>query len=227
MLDRASTRRLARIAAACCGLAILASTVPASAQDGDDAPFELRLFRGLFGGGKPAIDYRERSPLVIPPATELPAPDGKAAAAAGGAPNWPNDPDVARRKQQASSGPTLSATEAFERDERPLSPSEMRRGRVRQGARSSEPVRTPSDGDMLRPLTPQQLGETKSVLGVFSSGSDKPVAFAGEPDRSRMIDPPTGYRTPAPTQPYAPPKDSGSWFKPFSWFDRQTTAAER
>jgi hypothetical protein len=226
MLNKASTKRLAHAVAACGCLAVLALTTPALAQDDEDAPFEMRLFRGIFGGGsKPAIDYRERSPLVIPPSTELPAPDGTTASA--GTPNWPNDPDVARRRQAKNSSP-LSASDEFERDQRPIAPGEMRRGRVRQSARSTEPVRTPSDGEMIRPLTPQQLGETKSVLGFFrGSGSDKPEAFAGEPDRARMIDPPAGYRTPAPTQPYAPPKESGSWFKPSNWFDRQSEAAER
>jgi hypothetical protein len=218
MLDRASTRRLGRALAACCGLAMLAlAPQPASAQD-DDAPFEHRFIRGLLGGNKPAIDYRERSPLVIPPSTELPTPERGTAAT--GVQNWPNDPDAARRRQASADG-NAPVTDLFREAGTPLSPNELRRG-TRRGARSNEPVRTPSDGEMLRPLTPAQLGETKSLFGLFGSSNDKPVAFAVEPERSRMIDPPAGYLTPAPTQPYAPPKDSGSWFKPFNWFDRGT-----
>ena len=42
------------------------------------------------------IDYRERSPLVVPPQLDLPPP--AAAAAEVNAPNWPKDPDEKRRK---------------------------------------------------------------------------------------------------------------------------------
>ena len=43
-----------------------------------------------------SIDYRERSPLVVPPKLDLPPP--ASAAAEVNAPNWPKDPDEARRK---------------------------------------------------------------------------------------------------------------------------------
>ena len=59
-------RRIAvALTAVCCVMA--ASTGAALAQDDDDVPFEQQLLNKLLGRDKPAIDYRERSPLVIPP----------------------------------------------------------------------------------------------------------------------------------------------------------------
>ena len=45
---------------------------------------------------KKGIEYRERSPLVVPPKLDLPPP---ASADAKDAPNWPKDPDEKRRKE--------------------------------------------------------------------------------------------------------------------------------
>jgi hypothetical protein len=215
MLNKSSAGRVGRTAAVCWGLAVLAlATQPAWAED--DLTFEQGIIQSLLGRGGPSIDYRERSPLVIPPSTELPPPDSRGVAAA--TPNWPHDPDAARRRNASNEGPV---TDPFERADRPLSPGELRRGTTR-GARSNAPVRTLSDSELGRTLTPSELGGKTLLGGLFSgsSSSDKPVAFAGEPTRSKLIDPPAGYRTPAPTQPYAPPKSEGVWYKPSSWFDR-------
>lgn len=219
----------ARAAAACGGVAVLMALTapPALAQD-DDLTFEQRLIHNLLGGAsKPPIDYRERSPLVIPPSSELPPPEGAAAAVAG-VPAWPNDPDIRRRKH-ASAAANSPAIDLYERGSRPLSVDELRRGTVRGGPRSGEPVQTPGDAELGRPMTPAQLGDKKSLFsGLFGGAeAEQPVALAGEPKRSRLIDPPTGYRMPAPTQPYAPPKEDRAWYKPFSWFDRGTEAENR
>jgi hypothetical protein len=200
----------------------LAAGHPAYAQDDDDeAPFEQRLLRGLLGGNSgPAIDYRERSPLVIPPARELPPPD--TAANAERSPAWPNDPDAKRAKQAAakSRGPEI---DAYRESGRNLRPDELRTGAVRGAGRSSEPARTLSDNEMSRPLRPSEMGDNKSVFGLFGkvTENEPTQTFAGEPTRTRLTEPPTGYRTPSAAQPYTPPKDSGtSWFKLPDVFDR-------
>jgi hypothetical protein len=212
MLDKSSARLLVH-AAGCAALVLAFAASPARAGD-DDLSFEQKIIDGLLGRSESSIDYRERSPLVIPPSNELPVPDSRTAAAA--TPNWPHDPDAERLKSGSNNGPVI---DLFERADRPLSPGELRRGTARR-ARSNEPVRTLSDSEMSRTLLPSELGGKTLLGGLFSgSSSDKPEQFAGEPTRSSLIDPPTGYRTPAPTQPYAPPKESGVWYKPFSWFD--------
>jgi hypothetical protein len=217
MLNRSSAERLGCAAALCCAIAVLTlAAQPARAED-DDLSFEQKIINSLLGRNDSSIDYRERSPLVIPPSTDLPAPEKGVVAAD---PAWPNDPDVARHRSASASGrgPVI---DEFERAARPLTPGELRRGAVRRGPRSSEPAHTPSDGEMGRAMTPAELGDSKSLLGgLFSSSSDKPVEFAGEPSRGSLIEPPSGYRTPAPSQPYGPPPDDkSSWYKPFTWYD--------
>ena len=105
--------------AAACALAV-GVTAPAQAQD--DATegnsiwnLEQRVWGGIVRGlglrdpNTPVIDYRERSPLVVPPTRDLPPPQAKAAPKN---PAWPNDPDIsrARKAAEAKSGRTPAAT---------------------------------------------------------------------------------------------------------------------
>jgi len=76
---------------------------PARAGDGDsDKSISERIMDGFYGTirgttmDNRGIDYRERSPLVVPPKLDLPPPaaaveDVKVA-------NWPKDPDERQRK---------------------------------------------------------------------------------------------------------------------------------
>src|SRR5262245_17961029 len=99
-----SLRGLLRAAA--CGLigaALLGgASLPALAQEDDDPGFDKKIRDGLMGalGIKPGpdIDYRERSPLVLPPRIDLPQPQTNATT---GAPNWPVDADQKRRREES------------------------------------------------------------------------------------------------------------------------------
>src|SRR5437868_13766387 len=94
------------------GLIILAAFAPMSAraQDDDDKNsiwnLDKRIFEGfakglgLQKGGDPSIEYRERSPLVVPPTRKLPPPE---TAAQRRAAEWQVDPDIKRRDDAASS----------------------------------------------------------------------------------------------------------------------------
>ena len=85
-------------------LAVLLPTMAAhAAEDDDDEAFDNKIFRNVLEGlglrsRDNNINYRERSPLVVPPnLTALPSPE----AAAGNAPaNWPVDQDVKRKKEE-------------------------------------------------------------------------------------------------------------------------------
>src|SRR6478736_10437179 len=87
---------LRRALLGCICAMVLALPVAASAQqaqDDDDDTFEQKIIKNILGGmgvytGQPGIDYRERSPLVIPPSRDLPPPESAAAAAARNA-AWP------------------------------------------------------------------------------------------------------------------------------------------
>ncbi len=52
---------------------------PRPRQAEDEDTFEQKIIKNILGGlgvdvGRPGIDYRERSPLVIPPTLDLPPP---------------------------------------------------------------------------------------------------------------------------------------------------------
>jgi hypothetical protein len=218
LLNRMSKRRLIGAAGAG-GIALLtlAAAPAALAEDDDEETFEQSIIRNLLGGGsKPGIDYRERSPLVIPPSLDLPPPEGVAAAE--GTPSWPRDPDQ-RKRASTRSGPAGDAERSAARH---LRPDEMRRGTV-SANRDTKPYLTQSDNDQGRALRPAEYGETRQLFNFFATQKAEAETFKGEPPRSRMTEPPTGYRTPVASQPYQAPKDApGSWFKAFNIFDRGT-----
>src|SRR6202165_69904 len=93
--------RLAAIARGI-GLVMTAGAVRAQDDDEDDKTFEEKIIEGIMTGiggtnmDNRGIEYRERSPLVVPPKIDLPPP--AAASNEVKAPNWPKDPDEARRK---------------------------------------------------------------------------------------------------------------------------------
>src|SRR5438034_44206 len=111
MPGKSTLRRLrSALLAAACGLIISGvGGVPAIAQtldNDDDGPtFEQKIIMGILGGigvdvgNKPGIDYRERSPLVVPPSRNLPAPQNAAAVEQN--PAWPRDPDQRRRRKES------------------------------------------------------------------------------------------------------------------------------
>ena len=94
----------ARLSAVLLGVGLVLSAGPVRAQDDEDEDnrtFEQKLMDNLMSGigakriEDSGIDYRERSPLVVPSKIALPPPEtGKPKLA----PNWPKDPDEAERK---------------------------------------------------------------------------------------------------------------------------------
>ena len=75
-------------------------------EDDDDKTFEEKIIEGIMRGiggtnmENRGIEYRERSPLVVPPKIDLPPP--QEATVQKTAPNWPKDPDEQRRKAAIS-----------------------------------------------------------------------------------------------------------------------------
>ena len=95
--------RALRLAAMVFGVGLVMSASAARAEDDeDDSTFEEKIIKQIMTGiggtnmENTGIEYRERSPLVIPPRSDLPPP--AAAAVEAPAPNWPKDPDVQKRK---------------------------------------------------------------------------------------------------------------------------------
>ena len=191
--------------------ALLAGAVtmaaPARAADDDEA-LDTRLIRGLLGGlgltnDKDSIDYRERSPLVIPPGRALPAPERSSAI---GNPNWPIDPEI-RQQNAAKAAERESnkvAADVVEEESRPLPPNVLNRGARRESARNRAVGSNDISG---RRLTPSELGSAGGLLDYFRSKEDIAV-FVGEPPRESLTAPPSGYQTPSPNQPYGVGKDA-------------------
>src|SRR6059058_2410928 len=95
--------RALRLAVISLGIGLVVGAGAARAEDDEDEKtFEEKIIEGIMTGiggtnmDNRGIEYRERSPLVVPPKLDLPPP----AATAGEvkAPNWPKDPDEQRRK---------------------------------------------------------------------------------------------------------------------------------
>src|SRR6516225_7509580 len=98
--------RAARLSAVVLGVGLLVASGAARAQeaDDDDKTFEEKIIEGIMKGiggtnmDNTGIDYRERSPLVVPPKLDLPQPAASSTDVK--APNWPKDPDEDRRRNQ-------------------------------------------------------------------------------------------------------------------------------
>jgi hypothetical protein len=206
------------VMAAAVGIAIVAggAETGALAQDdpNDNMP-DTKFFRGLLKGlglrkDGDVIDYRERSPLVLPPARDLPPPELEGQSRRTAA--WPNDPDVRREKQRKEQEKKF--VREPEDGARPALPSEY--SRPNAPTRRDGGVSGKSAEEAAAPSTSKELG-SKSIFTRWLSRSEEYSTFSGEPRRGSLTEPPTGYRTPSPHQPYGVGKER---WKPPSTEDR-------
>lgn len=195
-------RRLFRV---CCAavltLSLMTLSVSAVRAGDDDDESALTKFMKALGLQKPGeegISYTERSPLVVPPSRDLPRPID--AAAAPPVPDWPKDPDVKRRKEAKAKKKTQELWD-FTEDARPLRPDELERGR-RPSRDDGKPAGPHGDSDVGAVLSQDQLGNRKSIFSFDWLRKEEYSTFTGEPARADLTDPPAGYRTPSPDQPY-------------------------
>jgi hypothetical protein len=164
---------------------------------------------GLRDPNAPAIDYRERSPLVVPPSRELPPPQARATPRD---PAWPTDPDAARARKQADSKRKLGAgnvdgSRSIDQQSQPLTPDQLNRpgAAVPSSAnRSNAPV--PGSDSEGRPVAPSELGYFGGLFSGrawgFGAYQNEVGTFTNEPPRTQLTEPPPGYQTPSPAQPY-------------------------
>ncbi len=192
------------------GLAVLAgfSAAPARAQDDDNSTtfwnFDKKIIDGMMhglglkNGTENSIDYKERSPLVVPPTRDLPPPQSSANAAAQ-TPNWPVDPDVKRRQASRTKKTTLSDDARNE--------DFLNAGNAAKAARTTGGSAQASQGakdNIESAMKPSQLGTKGNIFGSLlkSNNDDEVGTFTGEPPRTSLVEPPVGYQTPSPAQPY-------------------------
>src|SRR5438876_3828804 len=148
MQQTSSLSRALRFAAIALGIGLVMAAGPVRAaddEDEDDKTFEEKIIEGIMRGiggtnmENRGIDYRERSPLVVPPKIDLPPPGSVAAEAK--APNWPKDPDEQRRKaavaarKKDNKDPVAAA--------RLLTPAELAQGKTAATPRTNNDPVTP------------------------------------------------------------------------------------
>jgi hypothetical protein len=201
---RLPTRAL-KLSAAALGVGLLLASAAARAEDpeDDDKTFEEKIIEGVMKGiggtnmDNTGIDYRERSPLVVPPKLDLPPP--AAAAADVKAPNWPKDPDEARRKA------AIAARKKANKDpmeaSRILSPSELNAAKTQAGSsggRSGSDSAVPGgDPGQRAILSPSELGFEGRFTNLFGGNKAEVKDFKTEPPRESLTQPPPGYQTPS------------------------------
>jgi hypothetical protein len=210
---RGTTRRALRLAVTAMGIGLVMMAGAARAQDDedDDKTFEEKIIEGIMAGiggtnmENRGIDYRERSPLVVPPKLNLPPPQAEKAEI--NQPNWPKDPDAQRRKAAIAARKNSKPTPA--EAARPMTPDELNAGRTTASTRSSSTPDQPGNSNGNPMLSPSQLGYNGGLMGMFGGNKAESAPFTGEPTRESLTQPPTGYQTPSPNFAYGTgPKES-------------------
>jgi hypothetical protein len=188
------------------------------AQDDDEDTLEQKIIKNILGGmgvdvGRPGIEYRERSPLVLPPTRDLPPPE---ASLVDRNPSWPKE--QVRKKTATAPRVHVRAGAEDPGTSAAMTPDELRRGaKPTKSSRITDRSQTGSvdDPNIGRPLRPNELGNEKNILSWGNLWGYKPeqVPFPGEPDRSALTQPPPGYQTPSPNAPYGVGADAPAGWK--------------
>jgi hypothetical protein len=157
-----------------------------AADDGSTSFYDKFLQTiGVSRGSGTDIGYSERSPLVVPPTRDLPPPQPAVAPAT---PNWPKDPDLARREAAKAKDKVVPHPDSVVESYRVLRPDELN---------------TPGFGKPSSAPGTQEASNPKpkrNLLDWFKK--EEYATFTGEPARANLTDPPAGYLTPSPDQPY-------------------------
>lgn len=172
------------------GGAAFIAAMAGPAQAFDDRPSTLEPLWNILGASgdeKEAIDFRERPKLVVPKQMDLPPPQSSAGRRAA---NWPQDPDVKRRKAGELNA---RAPRQIEMNANPIIRNrELLEGRTTEARSQADICETYNQGapDCSAPTPAEKLKR------IFASGEDKDVLTPGrEPDRTYLTEPPRGYRS--------------------------------
>ncbi len=185
-----------------------------AADDDNEGWYDQRILRGflrglgLVNGREGSIEYKERPPLVVPPNRELPPPDTTGSVARRD-PTWPSDPDDAKRRAAKKARAERKSLGDAETWGDGVMPNDLKVGKTsappnERGVKPGETVDTSTQ------LRPDELGYRggfwSDFMGLGSTFSkEKPpegARFLREPGRASLTEPPNGYRTPSPDQPY-------------------------
>jgi hypothetical protein len=197
--------RLARpaLVLACLALAGCASSTSGFEDEGgEDKTVEQGLIKnlmtsmGAIEARERPIEYKPRSPLVVPPKRDLPPPQDPGALTAGNFPKNPEDVDEARLrgagKDRGAGG-------------RIMTPDEIAEYKMKMPA---APRRVEADSS--RRLTPEEMRGQGKI-------TEEALALAANPGpRRSLTEPPIAYKTPSSKAPMEAPEEKSSW-KPSWW----------
>jgi hypothetical protein len=226
--------RAVRLAVVPLSIALVMTTGTARAgDDQDDRSITEKIvdgFKSTIRGtnmDNRGIDYRERSPLVVPPKLDLPPPaastdDVKIA-------NWPKDPDERQRKAviaaKKKNAPPVARVQPSEVAAAGAAPAGSPRpiniapppedppipGTTRpayandaNGTARVDPVYD-QPGDLFKggaSVISDSIGDPFGLFGSKKAGTA--VTPGTEPTREALTQPPAGYQSPSPNYPYAP-----------------------
>jgi len=205
-----ATKRLRRVAVGgLLGMAIIvAGNGVARAGDADDdPPFEQKIIKSILGGlgvdvgRQESIDYQERPPLVIPPTRDLPPPETAGPVTD---PAWPVNPEKRPKKKkvikQRDPDAVNETSASVQRD--------LQTGAA-SGAGKVTAVDPNGNADPGRPLKELDLGgaggglfSSFNINSLLGNKQEEAAPFKGEPPRTSLTQPPTGYQTPSQKFPY-------------------------
>jgi hypothetical protein len=216
-LDLLHRSRASVVLAALLGvfLVLAGNNGPAFAADDDDeGTWDQQVFRGILrgiglrNGREGSIEYKERPPLVVPPNRDLPQPDTTGSITKRD-PAWPSDPDENKKKAVKKAAGERKWTDVSTWGDL-VKPSDLKAGKTdalpqEPGIKPGQTVETSTQ------LRPDELGykgqgmwSTLTGLG-HTFDKEKPAEgakFLREPPRAALTEPPSGYLTPSPEQPY-------------------------
>jgi hypothetical protein len=181
--------------------ALCGSTAVALAGDdtmGSGTSFYDEMLQVIGVAGGTNIEYSERSPLVVPPTRDLPPP---AADVTPTVPDWPKDPDIHRRAEaKAKEKPKPHPDYAVDLA-RPMRPDELNvpgGNASTQGASNGPDSADHPEHD----YQPPKKNIFSFGADIFNHNKSEYGTFTGEPTRTSLTEPPPGYMTPSPDQPY-------------------------
>jgi hypothetical protein len=213
-------------------LGLLVTTGSARAEDNDGRTMSEKISEGFYGivrgtnMDNRGIDYRERSPLVVPPNLDLPPPVASAGDSQQIA-NWPKDPDerqrraviaakkknapaMARVQVTATGAPQTQAINIAPPVEEPTVAGTSRPAYAsdRNGTALTDPVYD-KPGDLFTGGA-SDLADKFGVGDLFGSKKSAPIEPGTEPAREALTQPPVGYQTPSASYAYGEQK-KGIW----------------
>jgi hypothetical protein len=196
-------------------LVLAGNNSPAFAADDDDeGTWDQQVLRGILrgiglrNGREGSIEFKERPPLVVPPNRDLPPPDTTGSIGQRD-PAWPSDPDENKKKAVKKAASERKWTDVSTWGDT-LKPNELKAGKTdalpnETGIKPGQTVETSTD---LRPDEPgyKQKGLWSDFTNLgHTFDKEKPAEgakFLREPPRGTLTQPPSGYLTPSPEQPY-------------------------